>query len=214
MSKRKLFILITAILTVATLAVGVTAAYMTDSEEKINTFTVGNLDITLSEPGWDDTVSGKNMVPGYTAQKDPTVTAVDGDSYMRITVEFVSADDNEMTAERIEKIMQTVNYNDAVGINKSNFTKDTSRSSELKHVYKYNGEFSEGETAKLFNSVKIPSEWNQSDLEQLGAYKLVIRAEAIQSYGFESAEDAYDALDSEIEAGTVQEDYKTVNGGI
>ena len=80
MSIKKVFVTIMAIAMVATLAIGATVAYMTDSEEKVNTFTVGDLDITLSEPSWEDTTDGKNMIPGYKTEKDPTVLGVDGDS--------------------------------------------------------------------------------------------------------------------------------------
>ena len=214
MSIKKVFVTIMAIAMVATLAIGATVAYMTDSEEKVNTFTVGDLDITLSEPSWEDTTDGKDMIPGYKTEKDPTVLGVDGDSYMRMTVEFVSTDGNEMTADRVEKIMETIKYEDTVGVNTSDFVYDTTRSTDTKHYYNYNGKFVEGTEATLFDVVEIPTTWNQNDLAELGTYKLVIRAEAIQAYSFDSAEDAFTALDSEIVAGTAQEDYKTVNGGI
>ena len=214
MSIKKVFVTIMAIAMVATLAIGATVAYMTDSEEKVNTFTVGDLDITLSEPSWEDTTDGKDMIPGYKTEKDPTVLGVDGDSYMRMTVEFVSTDGNEMTADRVEKIMETIKYEDTVGVNTSDFVYDTTRSTDTKHYYNYNGKFVEGTEVTLFDVVEIPTTWNQNDLAKLGTYKLVIRAEAIQAYSFDSAEDAFTALDSEIVAGTAQEDYKTVNGGI
>ena len=211
--KKNIIFTVVAIALVAVLAIGATAAYMTDGEEVVNTFTVGDLDITLYEPEWDDTTDGKEMEPGYETEKDPTVKAIDGKSYMRLTVEFVATDDNDMTAARVAKIMETINYNGAVGVN-ADFTKDTTRSTDTKYVYNYNGEFVEGDEAVLFDTVKIPTEWNQNDLAELGTYKLVIRAEAIQSYSFDTAEDAYAALDAEIAAATAQEDYKTVNGGI
>lgn len=211
--KKNIIFTVVAVALVAVLAIGATAAYMTDGEEVVNTFTVGDLDITLYEPEWDDTTDGKEMEPGYEAEKDPTVKAIDGKSYMRLTVEFVETDDNDMTADRVAKIMETINYNGAVGVN-ADFTKDTTRSTDTKYVYNYNGEFVEGDEVVLFDTVKIPTEWNQNDLAELGTYKLVIRAEAIQSYSFDTAEDAYTALDAEIAAATAQEDYKTVNGGI
>ena len=38
-----------------TAVVGGSLAYFTDTDEKTNTFTVGNVDITLTEPGWEAT---------------------------------------------------------------------------------------------------------------------------------------------------------------
>lgn len=63
-----------AMLTIA--IAGGTLAYFTDTEEKTNTFTVGNVDITLEEPKWDSTGSGEapEVYPGEALAKDPTVT--------------------------------------------------------------------------------------------------------------------------------------------
>ena len=210
--KKKVLAVLIVLALAAVLAIGTTVAYMTDSEQKVNTFTVGDLDITLTEPAWDDTVDGKVMEPGYTTEKDPTVKAVDGNSYMRVTVEFVSKDNNEMTKERVEKIMETISFENANGVNTASFTKDAKRSTDTKHVYNFNGEFVKDTEVTLFDTVSIPTAWNQNDLAELGKYELVLRAEAIQSYSFENAEAAFTALDGEIEAGTAQEDYKTVDG--
>ena len=214
MKTKKIFISIAVIAVVAVLTVGMALAYMTDRERKVNTFTVGDLDITLSEPDWNDQEDGNEMVPGYETKKNPTVKAIHGSSYMRVTVEFVSTDSSGMTAARVEKIMQTICCRGATGVNTENFTLDGVRSTDTKYVYNYNGIFEEGSEVILFDAVKIPTAWNQTDISVLGSYKLVIRAEAIQSSGFDSAEDAYKALDGEIAAGTAQENYKTVNGGV
>lgn len=55
-------------------AVGGTLAWLTDKTDSVkNTFTVGNIDITLKE----DTTDYK-MIPGFTIDKDPEVAVVDG----------------------------------------------------------------------------------------------------------------------------------------
>lgn len=214
MKTKKFLVGITGIALVAALTVGIALAYLTDSEQKVNTFTVGDLDITLSEPEWDDTEDGKEMEPGYETEKDPTVKAVDGNSYMRVTLEFAATDGAEMSAARVAKIMETLQYGGAAGVNTKAFTKDETRSTVTKYVYNFGGVFEEGAEVTLFDTVKIPTAWNQTDLAVLGSYKLIIRAEAIQASGFANAEEAYKALDAEILAGTAQEDYKTVNGGV
>lgn len=62
----------------ATAAIGGTLAYFTDTAEKTNTFTVGNVDIELDEPNWED--HGKedatNVYPGQYLDKDPEVTNI------------------------------------------------------------------------------------------------------------------------------------------
>lgn len=83
-----------------------TMAYLTDNDTVTNTFTVGNVDITLDEADVkpDGTKESENRVkdneyhllPGHTYIKDPTVTVVEGseDAYVRMLV----------TVENIDKL--------------------------------------------------------------------------------------------------------------
>lgn len=63
-----------AMLTIA--IAGGTLAYFTDTEAKTNTFTVGNVNIKLEEPKWDENGSedAPEVYPGEALAKDPTVT--------------------------------------------------------------------------------------------------------------------------------------------
>lgn len=49
MNKKKIVVLIASIVMICTLAIGGTLAYFVDTDAKTNTFTVGNVDITLNE---------------------------------------------------------------------------------------------------------------------------------------------------------------------
>jgi len=71
-----------AVVLMLVLLVGGLVAYFTDTDEKTNTFTVGNVDIEVLEPGWDaltDTDGDKipddaeDMMPGETVAKDPKI---------------------------------------------------------------------------------------------------------------------------------------------
>jgi len=78
-------------------SVGATIAYLTDKDEVVNTFTVGDVQIDLNETDVDkDNDTKKNeyhLVPGQTFVKDPTVTikANSEPSYVRI---FVTVEDH------------------------------------------------------------------------------------------------------------------------
>lgn len=76
MSKRKILTLAMALSMIAILAVGATIAYFTDADEATNTFTVGNVDIDLTEPKWDEQGSqdAPEVYPTEALAKDPTVT--------------------------------------------------------------------------------------------------------------------------------------------
>lgn len=224
---------------IASLAIGGTLSFLTDTEEVTNHFTIGDLDITISEPSWKDEDTpdrpgdGKKLIPGDSREKDPTITSVVGDSYMRVIVTIRDKDGNAITdKERLDKILQTIYYADPILDKKqkyslsqlstyntvnSDFTliKDKSSSADNTtgiYCYNYNSVLKERESVKFFTNIVVPTDWNQNDLKMLGSYQIEIYAQAIQSENFSSSDDAFRALDAEIEAGTLQEDYATVGG--
>ncbi len=82
MNKKK--IIIASLVLLLVFAVGGAIAYFTDTDTKTNTFTVGNVDITLTEEHWSTTDANgnnipdaaENISPGVTVAKDPVVTNV------------------------------------------------------------------------------------------------------------------------------------------
>lgn len=88
MKKKTIALMMSAVLLFGA-AVGGTLAWLTDKTDPItNTFTVGNVDIELSETKGGDKHEFK-MVPGGVIEKDPTVTVKGGseDSYVFIKIE-------------------------------------------------------------------------------------------------------------------------------
>ena len=57
-NSKKIIIGALLICLVAALGIGGTLAYLTDSEQITNRFSMGDLDITLDEPSWDDDGDG------------------------------------------------------------------------------------------------------------------------------------------------------------
>ena len=89
MTKKKIVSLCLAAVLVVMAIAGATMAYFTDTDAKDNIFTVGNVDITLTEPNWDKSgeVDAPDVYPGEPLDKDPTVTN-DGSNpcFVRISV--------------------------------------------------------------------------------------------------------------------------------
>jgi len=109
--KRNAIMAVLAVALVAALTIGGTLAYMTDSESLLNTFKVGDLDVTIKEPNYPKDLECPERVPGDSFPKDPTVRQVKGDAYMRVKVEFLNEDGTPITdAARIAKIQQTIYY--------------------------------------------------------------------------------------------------------
>ncbi|MDY3986190.1 SipW-dependent-type signal peptide-containing protein, partial [Dysosmobacter sp.] len=72
--RKKIVALSMAVLMLAVCVIGGTLAYFTDqTETKVNTFTVGNVNIELTEPQWNEN-DNHNLMPGTSYAKDPTIT--------------------------------------------------------------------------------------------------------------------------------------------
>lgn len=102
---KALLLTLCAVLLVAASVMG-TMAYLTSSDEVNNTFTVGNVKITLDEakvntdgtpvtPAERVKANEYKLLPGHTYTKDPTVTVIKGSesSYIRLKVTFNNATD-------------------------------------------------------------------------------------------------------------------------
>lgn len=83
MNKKKT--IVAAMVLLLMFAVGGAIAYFTDTDAKTNTFTIGNVDITLTETAWDaltDTDEdgipddAEDMMPGESVTKDPKINNV------------------------------------------------------------------------------------------------------------------------------------------
>ena len=82
MKKKKT--VLAAIILLLMFVVGGAIAYFTDTDSKTNVFTIGSVDITLTEDGWDLTDANDNdipdaaedMMPGESVTKDPTINNV------------------------------------------------------------------------------------------------------------------------------------------
>lgn len=93
--KKKSLALVLALAMIVVCVVGGTLAWLTaDTKPVKNTFTYGDIDITLAE-----TKTDFKMIPGYTIAKDPTVTVVKDseDCYLFVKVEKSSNFDSFMT---------------------------------------------------------------------------------------------------------------------
>ena len=101
-SKRSLFTVIALVLTLSVTAFG-TVAYMTDRDQVVNTFTVGNINIVVDEKNVDgipdengvitparDQANEYKLIPGMVYDKDPAMTVKAGseECYVRFRVEL------------------------------------------------------------------------------------------------------------------------------
>ena len=85
---KKILAIALCVAMLAIVLVSGTMAYFTDTQEKVNTFTMGKVKITLEEPNYTPTEGKLKVFPGESYQKDPTITvAADSeDCYLVATV--------------------------------------------------------------------------------------------------------------------------------
>ena len=199
MSKRKIMLLAAALVMVAVLGIGGTLAYFTDEDEEINTFTVGNVDIDLDEPNWDEdgSVDAPDVYPGEPLAKDPTVTNVGKNPcFVRVKVEGL----DQFVEEFGEKAMITLRYKYVDGYNTADWT-------YYDGYYYYNkvlatkvdagNEYNQGLTditTPVFDQIVMPTELT-NDAQSV---PVVVTAYAVQAQG---ARPSYSA----VKAMTVEE---------
>ena len=125
MNKKKMIIGIASVCVVCAIVIGTTLAFLTDSEKVVNTFTVGDFDITLTEPHWNDGVpddpkttdtdesvpgDGSDLTPGSTKIKDPVVTANINSGYVRVIVSVIDRNKTIADPENVGKTIDNPNF--------------------------------------------------------------------------------------------------------
>lgn len=165
-AKKKIAAVALAACLVATAIVGGTLAYFTDTDKADNVFTVGNVDIDLTEPNWDED-NAVNMYPGQIVAKDPTVTNQGANPCLvRVKVEFPKGKD----AVKVDYLTDDV-------LNKlgDNWVKEG-------EYYYCLTVLEPGEsTDALFDEIQLDVKTTNGDGKEL---KITVTAEAVQSQGF------------------------------
>ncbi|MDV3428112.1 MAG: SipW-dependent-type signal peptide-containing protein [Bacillota bacterium] len=189
MKKGKMFFSISLAVIVCTLIVAGTLAYLTDTQNKTNVFTVGKVGITLTEPNWDKGIEVSKdyakIIPGKTIPKDPTVKLIESSepAYIRVKVTIPAA---------LKSILEDINVNEGWVLSKT-------VGNDYYYEYK-DSVTSASQIPSVFNEVVIQGAGATN--EKLEALKtsdlnITIVAQAIQSAGFTDSTAAWKAFDGE-----------------
>lgn len=216
---KKLLALLCIVLVAAVSVVG-TLAYLTDRESAVNTFTVGNVDITLDEAkvNTDGTpVEGADrvkeneyhLIPGETYTKDPTVTVLKDseDSYIRTHVIVEDAADVKDVLGQDPTVYLNI---DATNWELKGVREDAEKNT-ITYEYRYIGTKSTGEEGKkivvkatedtalepLFTELTVPGAVTGEDLAKIAEMKISVEGHAIQAATFTDADAAWAAFDAQ-----------------
>lgn len=194
MKRRKIFL--TAIILALVLLIGGMLAYFTDSENTTNEFTLGEVDISLSEPSWTGSQgSPVEILPGQTVAKDPTVTndgASDVYAFAQVVFPYASVT-TEGSSQASAQELYSYSINDEwveVGSAVIDATNHTST-----HLYAYVGDPAESpmkalssgdSTATVFDNVTLKNVTNPTELSGI-SLDIDVTAEGIQVNGLPSS---------------------------
>ena len=206
--KKKILAAGLAVCMAAIMVTGMTLAYFTDQESETNTFTVGKVDIELTEPQWKADPNNKDLIPGKTIPKDPTIT-VASDSETAYT--FMKVQLSQDFMDLMSAYATAENITDPADLMEDWFTttaKPKVMYMDLDEGYAILGVLSPktaGESVTYFDEVKIPAGVKQEMIKADGTYTITVTAYAIQAEGFYNEADkqasrqaAFDAMFPEL----------------
>ena len=190
----------------AVTAIGGTLAYFIDDEAVQNTFTVGNVDITLDESVVNEYGVGQGgrtsegeeykLVPGYTYEKDPTVTVLAGSepSYIRVFVTFNKITElkalfgNPFYPEKLVNGWDETKW-ECVAMDNETY--------EFRYHEIVDARAEDKVLEDLFTHFTLPAELTNEEVATLDGLTIDVKAEAIQAYNFENADKAWEAFEQQ-----------------
>lgn len=184
--KKKIVLITAAAMLAGTLAVGATLAYFTDSAKAVNVITMGNVNISLTEPIFSSSgISTPNdkgeyeynqvIYPGQPIEKDPVITVEDDslDAYLRVKI--------EVTGDKITEADKQAIIGSLKVKNKEGNLVDLASVGWVQAAdgyFYYQSKVVEGDKVPVFNQFLVPDTWNNEYGNS--KFSIAIQAEAIQ----------------------------------
>lgn len=119
--KKKVWLIAVSAVLVLALAITGTVAYLTDRDEKVNVFTIGNVDIALEEAFQD----GVALVPGVNIEKKPVIKNTGkNDAWVWLTFSVPAALDNLVQGTEVGSDANIIHWN-PTGATTEGYVNDT-----------------------------------------------------------------------------------------
>lgn len=192
-----------------------TLAYLTDRESVTNTFTVGDVNITVDEAkvntdgtpvvGADRVIENKyHLIPGQTYTKDPTMTVLKNseESYVRMIVKINCLKELDKIFDPYAGSVITSifgGYDGATWVYKTE-TRDTVNNTityEFRYKETVKNSDADNTLKPLFESITLPGAITKEQLETIKDLQIVVEGHAIQKVGFDNADAAWAAFDAQ-----------------
>lgn len=202
MNKKKIVTVCLVAALMVTALIGGSLAYFTDTENATNTFTVGNVDIELTEDGWID---GSTANPGVAVTKKPVVNNIgENEAWIRVnvTISDAAAFKAAMQAHNITDLATVFAGHDEDYWKRASITEDADADT-ITYSYYYKEKVAKNaSTQPIFTSVTIPAAFTSAEMAAINGdnkdgFKIIVTADAIQTAGLDTVEKAFAAFDAE-----------------
>ena len=217
MTKKRFVAILLCVTLVALAAIGATFAYLTDTKTVNNTFTMGNVKITLDETNVNDpegdrvTRNTYNVYPGAVVTKDPIVhntgknaayirATVNVSNWMNLCAEYYPDFKYTFGQEGYKAALNLLVGELGEGWSVVGVTAGdtfTIGQFDAKFILKYDGALAAGEnTTAMFQTVTIPAGIDNASADAGSFSSVKVVAQAIQADGFDTWEAAFAAYDA------------------
>lgn len=181
---KKIFLSSLALILILIFSVSATYAYLTDSAVAVNTFTVGQVGISLTEDTAARSIGSNILIPGLTYEKKPLITVDDESQPCWLFIRLENG---------LESIEVTGDGSIAAQLEENGWLplENVENSGAYEDVYYYSTPVSAGETVKTFESFTISSDVTAAELAACDGATVRVTAYTVQAVGFDSAADAW-----------------------
>lgn len=222
---RRVLLLASCAVMLVCLSVGATLAYLTATATVTNTFTVGNVKITLDEAATtynaekNEYVQAKDendpekdaarvtsnqykIQPGVKILKDPTIHVAAGSEkcYIRAIVTVTYNKEADTILAQAKNWIQDLNTKDfAISVQSARTESEGKYTVVYECRYKETVDQTKASEAKdinLFKGINVPTELTGDEIAALAGLEIKIVAHAMQADGFTTADLAWAAFDS------------------
>lgn len=209
---KKTLLMILAMMLVCAISVAATVAYfVAETKSVTNTFTFGNVDISLKEdtPGDPPTTEGETynydkVKPGEFYIKAPTITNEGSEvAWVRMTVKYDADVASALGAPELTDLLKNEDGTSSISASWTYAGYYTDNGDKV-YVYDYNSQLaSKATTDALFSGFTIPASWEGTGLtasdedtdEDTHFTFITINGYAFQAAGFDELDDAKEAME-------------------
>lgn len=191
-----------------------TLAYLQDTDEVVNTFTVGKVGLSLDEakvdlmgdeeggrwhPTESDTAQEYKLMPGHEYTKDPTVTVDAGseDAFVRMMATITYKDEADAVFAKYP-ITDWIDIDADWVVNGAPETTKANGFTTRTYEFRYDEVVASSATATkldpLFTTLTVPGTVTNEEIAYLDGMTIAVEAHAIQKDGFGTADAAWAAF--------------------